>query len=156
MPFLIMLAIESIAKSVFTLDLNKILYGIYQREDVQRFIIDLNTDKQLREGFNSEGEQVGLYKSLSYARFKEGLSGRKAPNGVVDLFVSGKFYKTFKIKPEQDGFVISAQTDIYDGVDFEEKYGNITGLNEENIKELQVFLVEHIQEEILESILGVD
>jgi hypothetical protein len=53
----------------------------------EKFILDLNK-QQLFKGEDADGLSLGQYASAKYAGFKRMLN----PNGVVDLFLSGRFY----------------------------------------------------------------
>lgn len=145
--------LERILTNIANLDEDAILNKVYHKRLVQRFIIDLNTEKQLRLGKNANDDILGFYTSITYSIDKQDILSSKAKFGQVDLFVSGTFYRTFRIIPKPDGFVIEADTDIYDK-DFEEIYGNVVGLTDDSKELLLRFLVPFIQEAIRDEILA--
>ena len=50
---------------------------------------------QLRKGQKANGGPVGAY-SPGYGAYKQKLSSYYAPNGVPDLYVTGRFHKSLK------------------------------------------------------------
>jgi len=130
------------------IDLDELLFDVYSDKEFQRFAININTEDQLRLGLNKEGDLLGEYQSIGYALFKDRLAGRRAPFKIVDLYVSGRFYRTFRINPLKDGFEIEADTDIYQaesGIDFEEQYPGVVGIEEEmNLEKITNFVEEEL------------
>ena len=117
------------------LDRDKILFEMWQDPFVQNFIIDLNHE-QLLNGLNGDGEILGFYASNEYARFKARRASYKAPFGVVDLFLNGDFFNTFRVLPNNRGFVLDAITDLH-GWDMEQRYGTqIVKLSNESLQKL--------------------
>jgi len=109
-----------------------ILVRVLNRKDVQAFIIRLNTD-QLSVGLDSTNDIFGLYRSVSYASFKQSLPGRKATTGVVDLRLSGDYYRSFVIDVLKNGDFIIDSDSIKDETDLIAKYGkDIEGLTEDS------------------------
>lgn len=142
-----------ILETISNIDVDEVLFEVYKKDSFQRFAIDINTEEQLRRGLNREGGILGTYSSIGYALDKDKLSGRKAAFFVVDLFVTGRFYRTFKVTPLKDGFEIEAATDIY-GDDFDLIYGKVLGISDENIPNLITF-VEDIVLEVLNKRLKI-
>jgi len=141
--FLFMEELIDILEKFTKLDSDKLLFKVYEQSGFQRFVIDLNTEDQLRLGLDAEGNLLRDYASEEYSFFKESISGRKAPFGIVDLFVSGKLYRTWKMNPLKDGFELIAQTDLY-GRDFNDIYGGVIGISDENIENLITFVEEDL------------
>ena len=137
----------NLQRNLTQINTDKIFKTVWSEPLVQDFIIDLNTNQQLRKGKTASGDDVGQYRSEVYALAKQLLPGREAPEGVVDLVVTGTFYSTFDIIVTNKGFEIQAQTDIYD-FDFINLYGpDILGLSQENINKLVVFIFPFFLEE---------
>jgi len=135
------------------LDRDKILFEIWSKPFVQDKIIDLNHE-QLLQGLNGEGEILGFYASREYARFKAGRAGRKAPFGVVDLFLNGDFFDTFRVLPNNRGFVLDAITDLH-GWDMEKRYGTqIIKLSNESLQKLIDFIRPIFIDEALCQLIG--
>ena len=109
---------------------------------VQAFIIKLNTD-QLSVGLDSTNEIFGLYKSLSYENFKQGLPGRKAARGVVDLRLTGEYYRSFVVQVFKNGdFDIDSNPLTPDGGNLIEKYGkDVEGLTESSFDKFIDFIL---------------
>ncbi len=145
-------ALINLLERFTALDIDTITSGIYKKDVVQKFIIELNTEKQIREGLNAEGDILGFYRSFSYAVSKQRISGNKAPFGQVDLYVSGRFFRTFRIIPRTGGFDIEANTSLY-GDDFELIYGNVKGLTDESKGLLAIYLVDFIKKAIIKELL---
>jgi len=138
-----------ISKRIAALNINQLLRECWEDTMVQDFIIEeLNQGNQLRFGKKSTGEDVGEYRSDSYARLKKSL-GSKAPFGVVDLLAEGDFYRTFKVIPNNSGFEITADTSLYPPTDFSVKYGeDILGLSADSIEKLQTFILPILKDKI--------
>ena len=149
-------SLRHIANNIASIDINSILNKLWKDTVVQDFILEeLNQDNQLRKGLKSDGGIVGQYVSDAYANFKQARPGRRAPKGIVDLYVTGDFYRTFRVIPINNGFEITANTSLYEDTDFAVKYGDeILGLSQDSILKLQEFLIPLIRQEILKVIRG--
>ena len=145
--------LRKIAVNATQLNINVILNEIWADTFVQDFILEeLNQDNQLRKGLKANDEIVGFYQDDNYASLKQRVLRSQAPPGVVDLVVSGEFYRTFEVIPTGTGFTITANTSIYD-VDFADKYGQeILGLSPNSIEKLREFLVPMIIEKVFEHL----
>ncbi len=110
----------------------------------QDFIINLNTNEQLFFGLKSDGTTLPPYRNQDY--FEQKKSFGIAPNSLINLRLSGRFYQSFDIIPNSVGFLIDANTNLYpDSGDFVDVYGlDILGLNETNTSKL----ARHLQEEL--------
>ncbi|MCK5645121.1 MAG: hypothetical protein KAJ19_30250, partial [Gammaproteobacteria bacterium] len=84
------------------------------------------------------------YRNQDY--FEQKKSFGIAPNSLINLRLSGRFYRSFDIIPNSIGFLIDANTNLYpDSGDFVDVYGlDILGLNETNTSKL----ARHLQEEL--------
>ena len=102
----------------------KELEAIIQRN--QKAVLDLNK-QQLFKGEDSEGKSLGRYRSKAYAAFKLLLN----PLGVVDLFVTGRFYSKFFLKRNKFPIQIDSTDSKRD--ELVQKYTDkIFNLNEES------------------------
>jgi len=147
-------SLVNLQKNLSRLNTNKIFRAVWSNTLVQDYIINLNTEQQLRKGINSDGDQVGEYRNDAYAAAKQLLPGREAAEGVVDLVVTGTFYSTFDIKVTNKGFSINANTNLYD-FDFINRYGeSIIGLTQENQHKLVTFIFPFFIEELKEQIFN--
>lgn len=110
----------------------------------QDFITNLNTNEQLFFGLKSDGTTLPPYRNQDY--FEQKKSFGIAPNSLINLRLSGRFYQSFDIIPNSVGFLIDANTNLYpDSGDFVDVYGlDILGLNETNTSKL----ARHLQEEL--------
>lgn len=138
-------ALRELADKVKSIDENEVLKEVWEQEDVQEFIIDLNTTKQLfRKAVDSEGENLGGYSKYTVKLKKE----KGLPWDHITLYDDGDFYSSFTIKPNNKGFIIEANTDKGDG-DLISRYGkDILGLTSESKDELINFVLKRIIDEI--------
>ena len=138
-------ALRDKANRIKSIQVDKLLNEIWRDPDTQKFIINLNTDEQLFFGLKSNNEILPRYASSEYLNEKR--AAGVALNPFINLKLSGAFYKTFDVIPNQVGFLIDAKTNIYpDSGDFLEVYGlDILGLNENNTEKLARHLQERLQ-----------
>jgi hypothetical protein len=136
------------------------LKKIFQKKEVQDYIIKLNSFEQLfLKGIDIQGREVGKY-SINTERFLDslpinrsvfsfyGVTKRKNAGDNFFFYDTGEFFKDMKVKLENDGFIISSDTDTADKL--EEKYGNrLIGLTNESKKKLGQFILQNIRQDIL-------
>jgi len=125
--------IDNFKKAISDSGIDAMMTDILSRPEVRDYIVSLN-HLQLKQGTDSEGTELSRYRpySQSYARYKG--------SNTVDLYVTGKFYDTFRLNVINDGFEIVADTKIY-GKDFKDIYGkNIIGLSVESLEDLRNYL----------------
>lgn len=137
--------IRNIANSVVRLDINDILYDIWSEEDVQEFIIELNTKNQLFErGIDSDERDLG-----EYAPFTKQIKQDKGlPFDRVTLYDDGDFYESFVIIPTNKGFIIDADTTSKYDKDLLTEWGKeILGLTDESKAKLRRKVVERLKQE---------
>ena len=97
---------KKVISNIKKLDQWQILFDTLSSSEIQQFIIDLNLG-QLAKGENTEGDLIGFYKSFTYASFKQGLPGRVAGFGVVDLNLTGQYYESYVIQLQRNAdFII--------------------------------------------------
>ena len=137
-----------LVRNVGKLRRGQILRSILKDELTQDFIIDLQ-QKQLRSGKDGRGELITPeYISPDYARAKQFIPGRIAPEGTPDLFLTGNFFDTIDVIIGQTFVEIIANTTIY-GRDFKDIYGfDILGLNDESLQKLINFIKPEFIEEV--------
>ena len=124
--------LRNLLKKIQTLNVDIMMYDIFNIKAVQDKAIELNHN-QLRASRTSKNEVL------------LGDSGNP-----IDLYDTGRFYDTFELINRIGMVEIIANTTIY-GTDFKEKYSeNITGLTEESLNELQIFIIPYIQEYLLD------
>ncbi len=106
-------------------------------------VLDLNR-RQLFQGFNSQGESLGEYKSKEYAEFKR----RRNPRGVVDLRLTGSFYDDMLIQGTKFPITIDSTNEKRDKLVEGDGYGTeVFGLTDESQEILnQHILMEPVQE----------
>lgn len=120
--------------------------------------ITLNTNKildlvrnRMKQGKNTEGGLIGVYRSNNYALFKERLN--PLAHGTVDLFLTGDLQKELTIKRDANLATIFSTNWKYDMLF--EKYGggSAFGLtqiqHDEIISEMLLFCYEKIITKIL-------
>ena len=124
-----------------------LLFKVLSRSDVQEFIINLNTEDQLRtrnvDALGVKLSSIGGEYSVT-TQFLKNTSADK-----VTLYDTGDYYESFVIIPYRDGsFEIESNTSIH-GDDLKERWGNnIEGLNKENLQKTNAFIENKICEEI--------
>lgn len=125
--------LKKLTDKAASLDINEVLYEIWQGEDVQEFIIELNTNAQLYEqGIDSKGKDLGEYTPFTIEQKK--ISG--LPYDRITLFQTGDFYTSFYVKPGAEGFTIIANPVKEDSNLFDDFGEDIIGLTEESLERL--------------------
>ena len=149
-------AVADIGARIAKLNRNEILSEIWRMPEVQDFIINLNTEKQLRIGDLANGQKTPEL-DPNYLESKRAIYGRDVnPTPFTNFRLTGEFYETFDIKVLDNGFLIIANTTIY-GRDFIKDYGfDILGLTDESIDELISYIrpiwIQKIEERILKNV----
>jgi len=138
-------ALRDKADRIKSIKINRLLKEVWSDPFTQDFIINLNTEEQLFFGLRSDNTTLPPYRNEDYFDQKRSLG--LAPNSLINLKLSGAFYKSFDIIPNSIGFLIDANTNIYpDSGDFVDVYGlDILGLNETNTSKLARHLQEDLQ-----------
>ena len=127
------------------LDIDNVMFDVWEGEDIQEIIIELNTIKQLFDiGIDSNGQSLGNYSQTTVKMKRaDGL-----PYDRVTLRQDGIFYKSFNIIPESDGFIIDADP-IKQSQDLTETYGEaIIGLTAESKEQLIKAIILTVRNEI--------
>ncbi|NQY01491.1 MAG: hypothetical protein HRU18_12055 [Pseudoalteromonas sp.] len=146
-------AMIKVGQNAQRLTTDEILKVIWSDPFVQDYIVELNTNQQLKQGKLGNGGDMPEA-GESWLNFKKAVKGAdNFPSDKVNLFFSGEFFDTFDIEVLNNGFLIVANTAIY-GRDFQTIYGfDILGLNEENLQKLINFIREDYQEELARRLL---
>ena len=130
---------------IAALDIDNVMFDVWEGEDIQEIIIELNTIKQLFDiGIDSNGQSLGNYSQTTVKMKRaDGL-----PYDRVTLRQDGIFYKSFNIIPESDGFIIDADP-IKQSQDLTETYGEaIIGLTAESKEQLIKAIILTVRNEI--------
>ena len=145
---------DNIVNNVNKLDQWAILRYTLDTTPVKLFIAELNTDNQLGLGLDSTGEVFGLYKSFSYSSFKQGLPGRNAPFGVVDLRLTGDYWDSFSVKIETNGDIDIDSDPVKGERNLIRIYGSgIEGLSDDSIRLLIENIIDEYAENTIKAIL---
>ena len=114
---------------VMALDEDKILTVILSDKELQKLIIDLNTEEQLYHfGIDSLGRSLG-----SYSPFTEQIKRAKGQRvDHITLKDTGEFYRSFKVTVTKTAVVITADPNKEDSNLFDDFGVEIVGLTEES------------------------
>lgn len=150
-----------VTERVKKLDSANILVEVVRSEDdVQRFILELNKfDQIFSESINIEGDKLG-----TYSRYTENLNARTSftYNGMTRrktrgdnyfLFDSGRFFDSFRVKVNKDGFSIQANEIAEDGTNIILAFGDVIGLTDESKEKLSEYLKPYIIEVVRRTLL---
>jgi hypothetical protein len=129
--------VHKLLDNIIALDENQLINEVLSNREFQKFIIDLNTEGQLREGVNSLGVSLSSG-GREYSELTMKISARKGrPKrsiSLVDLHDTGDFYKSFRIVIKPKSFAIEAETDKGD-TDLLQRYGkDVLGLTDEHLQ----------------------
>ena len=111
------------------------------------FLADLNAE-QMRFGLNVDGKEIGYYMSQEYASWKKSRGGL-APDGVVDLFLTGALNSKIFAEVKDDSILFGSTDEKSDML--EKKYnrnGKIYGLSDK----AKSIVIEPLLAEIIERI----
>ena len=145
---------DRVIKNIKELDQFEILRKTLDNQKVKALIVKLNTENQLGLGLDSNDDIFGLYQSFTYASFKQGLPGRKASFGVVDLRLTGDYWDTFRVKIEKDGSILIESDPDKGDRNLIQIYGPaIEGLTGESIEILVMAIIDSYIENTREAIL---
>ena len=137
--------LHKLFNQIATLDIDNVMFDVWEGEDVQETIIELNTIGQLfNRGIDSDGQSLGDYSAFTIKKKRaDGL-----PFDRVTLRQDGIFYGSFNIIPEKDGFIIDADP-IKDSQDLTETYGEaIIGLTSDSKEQLIKAIILTVRNEI--------
>lgn len=124
--------LKELAEKAKRIDVDKLALSVAQ---ANAGLILERQKQQLTVGENSNGNDVGKYKSNRYARFKSSI-GSQAPFGIVDLKVSGQLYDKLETKITEKDYSIDSKVS-YSKYQIDRYGANIYGLQEENQQDVQ-------------------
>lgn len=121
-------------------DMKQLLRLLFLDADIQELVIELNTQNQLFEkGIDSEGvslDSIGGGYAPATVFIKTNERTPSQPVDRITLKDTGEFYESFRVLPQSDGILITAET-LKDGKDLQIRWGaDILGLTEESKKML--------------------
>lgn len=145
-------ALTRLAKRLKNLDINEILYEIYQKKEFQELVIDENLVEQLfKHGIDSKGNSLGEYApSTIKAKKKKG-----QPYDRITLIDHGDFYETYKFTAMKNGFDLfmdgkKESTDLF------KRYGkDVLGLTDKSLDKICELVRDEIIEYIKKEVSGV-
>ena len=133
---------------------DRLFVKILKDSNVQAQIMDFNLEQMYEGGIDSEGRSLGEYATITVQYYKP-LARSLGNDGRTDhitLKDTGEFYKSFRIKVENDGFKITADT-IKENTDLAQIYPDVIGLTKESkqmVSELITpYFIESIRKELL-------
>lgn len=151
-----MKALADLLKKIIRIETkaDRLFVKILKDSNVQAQIIDFNLEQMYEGGIDSEGRSLGEYATITVQYYKP-LARSLGNDGRTDhitLKDTGEFYKSFRIKVENDGFKITADT-IKEDTDLAQIYPDVIGLTKESkqmVSELITpYFIEAIRKELL-------
>jgi len=134
---------------------DKLFVEILKDSNVQAQIIDFNLEQMYEGGIDSDGNSLGQYAQITVSYWKP-LARSLGNDGRTDhitLKDTGEFYKSFKIKLENDGFRITANA-IKEDTDLAQIYPKVIGLSKESKAMVSELITPYFIESIRAQILG--
>ena len=141
--------IKEILKKAKRLD-DKKAFRFAVTDKVKDLIIELNTENQLGEkGVDSDGVDLGDYAPFTIdERLKLGLQVDH-----IDFKVTGKYWKSWKVKVVKDEIIISVNQNRYDELVNELRFSDEhVGLTDENLGKVSDEMVENYIEFTLKNV----
>lgn len=144
-------------KAIAKLKERQLFKIVFDDKRAKDLIIDLNTQKQLKErGINSMGQLLssvgGKYSPVTIG-ISQAKGQPKKSEYIIDLHDTGEFYRSFRVIVSQGQIEITADT-IKDDDDLIQDWGeDILGLTENNLQILQDFAILAYQKEVRKRIL---
>ena len=142
---------ERLLKNVTNLDLNDVFLSMWKRNDVQQYIVKLNTagekTSQLYNlGVDSLGKSLGDY-TFNTIQMKLAGDGNKRVDHIT-LIDSGGFYNSFVVIPSKKGFKVSSNPIMDDGTNLLDRFPDVEGLTKENEEILLAFIESDFNKEL--------
>lgn len=137
-----------------TIDEGVFWVQIISGKQTKKYIVKLNTDQLRYDFINAEGVPLSSIGGM-YSEFTMSL-GKKSSKENVDLYDTGEFHESFKVKNiNKKGFEIISDPVKDDGTNLLDEWGEeIEGLTFESIDKLVLYLVPLYQQKLLRK-LGV-
>lgn len=128
---------------------------VLKKAEVKTFIIKLNRFNQIFiDGETVDGYNLGTYSYYTEQENRgrtfmfEGVSKQKIRLKNHFLLDTGRFFKSFKVEVDTEGFKIVADDSTGKGVPLEKRYGELVGLSEESKEKLLEFVKPYLLEEV--------
>jgi len=133
-----------------SLNEGKIFVDVMRNNEVQKFIVKLNTDQMRVDFMNSDGVKLSDIGG-SYSPFTVQKGGKKSASSV-DLYDTGEFHESFRIQNiRSSGFEITSDPVKSDGTNLLTEWGKeIEGLTFESLEKASNFMIEFYQDKLRE------
>ncbi len=125
-----------ICENTKRLDPDKLLKKVFNDPAVKEYVITLQQNQMYDHGVDGEGKPLGDYSEASVKHFG------KRP-GHIQMFETGKFFGSLKVKSAPEEVVISANTikTAWDGaIDLLDRWPKLLGLNSDSLPLLRTFI----------------
>jgi len=153
------MALESIFKTldkIINIDQDAIIENILRDPEFQRFIINLNTEGEatsqlFEQGIDALGKSLGDYAGTTIegtANFK-GKREKGQRFDHITLKDTAKFYKSFRMKVANGGFLLIADPNRGDTNLFNDFGKEVVGLTDENLQ----IVIDALKDKIIPFIL---
>lgn len=145
--------LSDLVENVLSLSVDEAIHSSIVREPIQNKVIELNTRGQLfNKGIDAEGKLLSDIGGR-YSPYTMQVANKRSPN-LIDLHDTGDFYRSFRVLPVKDGFVIEADT-IKEGEDLRDSWGNdIVGLTDLSMEILAEAMLQDVREYALDKMLS--
>lgn len=135
-------------ENIANMNVTQLLQKVLSMPDVQKFIINLNTEVQLFDlGIDSTGVRLSDIGG-NYSQFTLSVKSRKGqPTNRVTLKDTGEFHNSFRVNPLGNGDFEITSDPIKDGVSLFERWGDdVEGLTPNNYEKV----IDLLEKKILE------
>jgi hypothetical protein len=130
------------------MNVDRLMREIMKDERLKSYFIELNQEQLYEQGADSKGHQLEPY-TFATMNIKRKKGQRYDRTTLKD---TGKFYKSFRIVVQSDGFIIQADGQKEE-MNLFDRYGiDILGLNEVNMYQFQQILAREIRTKIIQAI----
>lgn len=153
-----MKALYKLIDNIKSLDEKTILDELYARADVKKYLIYLNTRKQLgQEGVDSDDRPLVPFYATSTIFSKRRKRGVAGVTDHVTLYNTGELYKSWTVERKGNVVIIQSSGRYEGGFNvlqhLRETYGQFEGLTDESIDLFIDFLVPLLIEKVRKRIL---
>lgn len=140
----------TLATSAKKIKVEKITREVFKEGAVKEFTVTLQQNQMYDFGVDSSGKSLGDYSATSVNKFG------KRP-GHIQMYETGKFYASIKVKTAKDGVIIEANTikQDFDGAqDLLDRWPFLLGLNEKSLSKARTFAFPFYKEKTIEALRG--
>lgn len=152
---------DKFQKIADSLDEDKILHDIIEKDTLKEGIVELNK-KQLLTGKGSDNKDLPKYiddpffktpkAALAYQAWKSKVSPNTEKNPeVMDFYITGQFHNTIRVKNNEDSFEMVSDSDIKDNVESKTNDAAL-GLNDESLNIVIPVIKDQVINDIKEKI----